>query len=182
MRVLGARIVVRQNDLIAPFRRYARHFGAFSPVAVAAAAHDGENTLPGAAHGVEGLEDFFQRIGRVGVVHDAEAILPGRVGNLLEATRRRSEFREGSEGFERVLVQQIRDRKGGGQIVGVERTDQSGEHLVSVQVEVESRGSVVEHPRLVVRRAFERVGEPPGAGALQHDLTVAVVAVGEGKG
>nr|GFD56476.1 hypothetical protein [Tanacetum cinerariifolium] len=82
-----------------------RHDGALGGVAVAAAAYHRDNALLGPARLVQGLEHVFERIGRMGVIYEANNSAASH-RNRFEAAGRGGQARQDGERFGGVFAQQ----------------------------------------------------------------------------
>ncbi len=157
-----------------------RHLGAFGPVAVAAAAADDEESLPGAAQLVDRAQHVLEGVGRVGVVDHGRGAV--RRADRLEAAAhgvQRAHRAQRLVGVEAQREGRAVDRK---QVVGVEAARHADPRLAAVDAQQHAVDVHLDDLAAEVGRRAQRVGRHARRRVLHHHAAVAVVDVHQREG
>ena len=129
---------------------------------------------------MDGVQDIFQRVRCVGIVHDGR-VAAGRAHGV-EPSGYRAQEAQLHEHVFRLLSEEHGCSVDGQEVGRVEASDELHVHFPAVDVEEHAVETVFQHFALEICQAAERVSRDSCAGVLHHHVAVAVIGIGEGKG
>ncbi len=176
---LVAGIVGCEHELLAACGSFSRHQGTFAAVAVATGAHHGDDGALRAHHIAYGVEHVYERIGRMGIVHDSSHAV-GAVDGL-ETSGHGHKAAHVDEHCFAVPPQQTAGTVNGREIVGVETAGEEHLHLMAVERHEGAIETALDHAACEIGHSTQRICVAACRGVLEHHLAIAVVEVGESE-
>ena len=178
--VLVARVVAREDHLVALSDGLLRHERSLAVVAVASGSTDGDDLSLAVEHLVDGREHVGDGVRGVGVIDDGGESL--RRPDRLQASADAAQRAHGHEHGLCVFAQQYRRGIDREQVAHVEASDKLHADLLAVDLEVHSLEVALQDARPVVGHALDGVGLDARLAVLHHEESVLVVSVGDGEG